>query len=121
MTVARVTSARGAGSGSGAAGRGAAPAQAAALRRRRACASTSDVLGLGGVAAQDVAAVGRAERPGQLELGEAEAGWRHVAVVGGSSPARRAWTLIAYFDGSQRTVGLSIWPRRSISLVHWPA
>jgi hypothetical protein len=32
----------------------------------------------------------------------------------------RLTTLTANRDGCSRTVGLSIWPRRSISLIHWP-
>ena len=70
MTVARdvVTAA---GAGSGAAGRAPATPQAVPLRGAQG-AQDDDVLGLGRVPAHDVASVGRAEGPGQLDLGEAE-------------------------------------------------
>ena len=75
------------------------------------------VLDLAGVAADDVAAVLRPERPRKLELDEAEQAtprrysptWAWLARLG---------TLIAYFDGLIGTVGFSILPRRLMSLRH---
>ena len=48
------------------------PRRAAGAAARRACSRTSTCAGSPGVAAQHVAAVGRAERPGELELDEGE-------------------------------------------------
>ena len=85
-----------------------------------------DVLDLGGVTADDVATVGRPELPRELELHEGEQRQRAVEHY---SPrcaelARSAAVLtslpagMAYLDGVVATVGLSIWPMRSISLIH---
>lgn len=72
------------------------------------------------VAADQVATVGRAERPRQLELAEAEDrdGRRLLpARVGGEGYCRPG--LIAYLLGAIGTTGSLIWLRWLISFVHW--
>src|SRR5690242_11156699 len=62
---------------------------------------------------EQVAAVGRAERPGQLYLAEAE-----QPGPGGYWPLPLA--LIAYLLGAIGMIGSGIWLMWLISLIHWP-
>ena len=65
---------------------------------------------------------GRAARSGR-RAGPGPRGTRAGRSRTGYSPTwallARFGTLIEYFDGLIGTVGLSIWPRRSMSLTHW--
>ena len=89
--------------------------------RARACPARRRASALLRPRTKHVAAVGRPERPRELELGEAEEPCR-----AGGDQSSRAWPCRSgrsagseYFDGLIGTVGLSISPRRSISLSHW--
>ncbi len=80
----------------------------APLNRAQGC-DHQHVVGFGALritgAAQQIAAIWRAERPGIFELGEAEE-WAQPRV------------LIAYLLGLIGTVGSGIWPSRWISWIH---
>ena len=92
-----------------------APARSAAERP-----DDQHVRRLAGVPADDVAAVGRRERPGQLDLDEAEqrARWLSYSPAWARLARFGFVTLIEYFEGCVSTVGLSILPSRSMSLIH---
>jgi len=70
-----------------------------------------------GEAAHRVAPGIRTQAPGELPLDEAEAAVGHSPLWAWDA---RFGTFASseYFDGVRRTVGLSISPRRSISLIH---
>jgi hypothetical protein len=103
----------------------AATAQASARAASGERCDDQDVRRLARVPAHHVAPFRRPERQGQLDLHEAEERAPFQACLPQSPrcarlPVPGVRTLIEYFDGCVSTVGLSILPRRSMSLVHWP-
>jgi hypothetical protein len=71
------------------------------------------------VAADQIATVGWAERPGQLELAETEEGDGRRLLAAGWRRGYCVPVLIAYLLGAIGTIGSLSWLRWLISCVHW--